>query len=64
MLNDGELADIRTREAKGKKGLNSKEQEEARIFINKYHKGIVEKWINFFVLHKEVKMTSIKSKIK
>ena len=64
ILTDGKLAEIKMREAKNKKALTSKEQEEATTVIHKYYRDIVEKWINFFVLRKEVRMTSIKSKIK
>jgi hypothetical protein len=44
--------------------LPSGELKEAVKFVKKYHKGIVDKWTDFFVKNKKVKCEVIKKKIK
>lgn len=63
MLN-GKLQQIKRRKARSKKPLTIKEEREAFIFINEYHKKIIEKWINFFVLKKAIKTTKVTRKLK
>jgi hypothetical protein len=63
MLN-GQLQQIKKRKARAKNQLTNKEEKEALLFINEYHKKIIEKWINFFVLKKAVKTTKVTRKLK
>jgi len=63
MLN-GQLQQIKKRKARAKNPLTNKEEKEALLFINEYHKKIIEKWINFFVLKKAVKTTKVTRKLK
>jgi hypothetical protein len=43
--------------------LSTKDERIAEAFVRKYWKGIVEKWINFFVLHGRIRCTDIKKKL-
>lgn len=62
MLN-GELSEIRVREKAGEEPLSSKDKKVAEAFIRKYHKNIIEKWVNFFVKKQAVRSTNIKTKL-
>ncbi len=63
IIEDGELTEIKVREKQGCEPLNTKDKSTAIEFINKYHSNIVQKWVNFFVLKKQIKSTNIKTKI-
>jgi hypothetical protein len=58
------LKAINKRSSKGKDFLKLKEEKDALIFINKFHEKIIEKWINFFILKKPVKVSKITRKLK
>ena len=60
---NGELEKIRRRGKKGVDLLSEKDAKIAEAFIYKYEKNIIEKWINFFVLRKQIRSTIIKKKI-
>ena len=64
ILENGLLINIIKRKAKGKNALNLKEEKNAILFINEFYKKIIEKWINFFVLKKVVKVSKITRKLK
>lgn len=63
IMQNGELAEIRVREKAGEEPLSSKDKKTAEAFIRKYHKNIIEKWINFFVRKQAVRSTNIKTKL-
>lgn len=63
MLN-GQLLEIKKRKAKFKIPLTAREEKEILVFIEKYNKKIVDKWINFFVLKKAIKTTKVNRKLK
>lgn len=58
----GELSEINIREVPGVP-LSEKDIAIAREFVEKYWKNIVSKWINFFVMKKKVRSTTITKKI-
>ena len=60
---DGKLSDVRVREKAGAEPLSSKDKKVAEAFIRKYHKNIIEKWVNFFVKKQAVRSTNIKTKL-
>jgi hypothetical protein len=64
ILENGQLIKIGKRRAKLKSPLTAKEEKEAMEFIIEYHKKIVDKWVNFFVFKKNVKVTKITRKLK
>ena len=61
-MDNGQLTEIRKRSS-GKDSLSEKDVRTAEDFIRKYHKNIIEKWVNFFVLKKAVRSTKITKKI-
>ena len=63
IIENGELIEIRHRNAHGVDPLPSKDARTAEKFIHKYYKNIVSKWVSFFVLKKEIRCTNIKSKL-
>jgi len=63
ILESGELIDIKRREKKHALPLSSQDEKEARTFIRAYYKNIVEKWVNFFVMRKQIRTTVIKKKL-
>ena len=62
IMDNGLLTEIRQRSS-GKESLSEKDTKTAEDFIRKYHKNIIEKWVNFFVLKKAVRSTKITKKI-
>ena len=62
MKND-QLHEVKKRNVKGKEPLTSKEIAEAEKFVITYHKNIIKKWVNYFVLGKAVNFTKIKTKL-
>ena len=63
IMENGELKEIRRRAKKGVDLLREKDATTAEEFIRKYQTNIIEKWINFFVLKKQIRCTNIKKKI-
>ena len=63
IMDDGILVEIRQRPKHGMPPLSSKDASIAQKFIQKYSKNIIEKWIKFFVLKKQVRSTIIRKKI-
>lgn len=64
IMEGGNLNKINVREKRGAKPLTSKEEKMAEIFVRKYAKNIVEKWVNYFILNKRIVCTNVKTKIK
>ena len=62
-MENGELKEIRRRAKKGVDLLREKDAKTAEEFIRKYESNIIEKWINFFVLKKQIRCTNITKKI-
>ncbi len=62
IMENGELVEIRRRSS-GREPLSEKDASTAEEFIRKYHKSIIEKWVNFFILKKAVRSTKITKKL-
>lgn len=62
IMDNGELYGLNIREGSGC-SLSEKDIAMAREFVEKYWKNIVSKWINFFVMKKKVRSTTITKKI-
>jgi len=62
ILEDGNLKDIIIREKDGYDPLPEKDISLVKRFIEYYHKDIVQKWVDFFVLKKRVSCTNITTK--
>ena len=63
IINNGVLMELRVRNAEHKAPLKASEIATAEAFVRKYHKNIIAKWVNFFVMHKSVKSTIIRTKL-
>jgi hypothetical protein len=61
-LLNGELSDIAIRSGK-MPPLDDKDTAAAEAFVRKYYKNIVDKWVNFFVYKKKVRVTKITKKV-
>ncbi|MCM1042499.1 MAG: DUF4160 domain-containing protein [Bacteroides sp.] len=63
IMEGGELVEVRQRKAHGFNPLSAKDANVAKEFIQKYHKNIVKKWVDFFLLKKVVRCTNIKTRL-
>lgn len=61
IVENGKLKEIRERASS--RPLSKKDSAVARTFVMKYYKGIINKWINFFIYKKRVRNTKITEKI-
>lgn len=62
IMENGVLSEIKVREGSSIP-LSEKDIATAREFVEKYWKNIVLKWINFFVMKKKIRSTTITKKI-
>ena len=62
ILENGQLTEIRQRKQKGP-ALSEKDLKTAREFVERYAHNIVEKWVNFFIYRKKVRITKITKKL-
>lgn len=60
---NGEIIEIRIKKVKGYKPLKGKELKDFKQFIEVYAGNIVDKWIDYFVLHKNIKFERINNKL-
>ena len=63
IMMDGELERIDIREKAGVEPLTGKDQRTVEVFIRKYSKNIIQKWVKFFVMKQQVKSTNITTKL-
>ena len=63
VINDGVVAEILILPVKGKAPLEGKELKKFKRVVENYKEDIVKKWIDFFVLNKEIKPETIVKKI-
>ena len=63
ILEDGVLRTIIMRSAKGYPLLPSKDAAIAEQFIMAYYQQIIQKWVDYFVMKKQVNCTEIKTKL-
>jgi len=57
---DGVLVDIEVRKKSGYKPISQKNQGIVKSVIRIYYAQIIEKWVRYFILNKEVKIETIK----
>jgi hypothetical protein len=55
---------IRVTSVKGVKPLQGRKLKDFKEFLEDYGERIIEKWINYFVLHKEVDFERIDRRLK
>ena len=61
---DGKISEIRIKLVKDRKPLKGSKLKDFEKFLEVYAEKIVEKWIDYFVYHKEVKFEKISTKLK
>lgn len=64
IIDDGEIKEIRIKPVKGRKPLKSSILNDFKEFVETYADEIVKKWIDYFVLHKQVSCEDIHRRIK
>ncbi len=61
---NGKVAEIRYSSVKGRMPLGPKQMEGFKAIVEQYAEEIVQKWIDYFVLHKPVLSETITEKIR
>lgn len=61
---DGVISEIKITNISGAPPLKGKELKDFEIFLEQYANKVVEKWINYFVYHKDVKFERITKRLK
>lgn len=61
---NGKIIEIKIRPIKGRDPLSGVKLKDFEIFLEKYAEEIVQKWVDYFVFHKDVKFEKINTKIK
>ena len=64
IIEDGIITEIKVTSVKGRKPLENKELKDFEVFLDNYAEKIVEKWISYFVYHKEIEFEKITKKLK
>ncbi len=63
-IEGGKVIEIKLLKVKGRRPLDPAELKNFEIFINQNADRIVQKWIDYFVLHKKVKFEKVTRKLK
>jgi hypothetical protein len=63
LVDDGKLIALRKRKIKGKDFLPSSKNKQAEKLIIGMYEDILQKWFEFYVLHKEIEMLTITEKL-
>ncbi|MBU0600650.1 DUF4160 domain-containing protein [bacterium] len=63
MIDNGKVVKIVIKSVKGREPLPPKILKDFEDFVNVYTDKIVQKWIDYFVLHKEVLCESIEKRV-
>jgi predicted HAD superfamily hydrolase len=61
---NGVISEVKITSIRGIKPLVRKELKDFEVFLEKYGEKIVEKWINYFVYHKDVDFERISKRLK
>jgi predicted HAD superfamily hydrolase len=61
---NGVISEIKIKNIVGAQPLKGKDLKDFEIFLEKYADKIVEKWINYFVYHKDVEFEKITKRLK
>jgi hypothetical protein len=63
IIQKGEITEIRIRQVKGITPLNNNEMRAFKEFLRVFSDKIVQKWIDYFILHKDVEFERITKRI-
>jgi len=61
---DGKISQILIKNVKGKQALPSNELKEFQEFTEAFKNEIVQKWVDYFVFHKQINCIKIEGKVK
>lgn len=61
---NGEISEIKITNISGVRPLKGKDLKDFEVFLEQYANKIVEKWINYFVYHKDVEFEKITKRLK
>ncbi len=64
IIEDGKVVEIRIKSVKGKPPLAKNTLKDFKLFIENHAEDIVQKWIDYFVLHKQISCENIERRIK
>ncbi len=63
-IKNGEITEIKIKTVKGIKPLKGKNLKNLKDFLEVYANQIVQKWVDFFVYHRDVEFERITKKLK
>jgi hypothetical protein len=60
---DGEIVEIKIKLVKGRRPLTGSNLKDFKVFLEKYADKIVEKWVDYFIYHKNIEFEKINTRI-
>jgi hypothetical protein len=63
-IENGEVTKIKIEKVKGRRPLNQSELNDFEQIVNYKSDEIVQKWVDYFILHKKIKFERITEKVK
>ena len=64
IIDEGEVKEIHIKPVKGRNPLPASNLRDFKAFVDAYANEIVKKWIDYFVLHKQISCEDISRRIK
>ena len=61
---EGKIVEIKIKPVKGLNPLTGNKLKDFEVFLEKFSEKIVEKWIDYFVYHKNIEFEKITKRIK
>jgi hypothetical protein len=61
---DGIITEVKITEVKGKKPIIGNDLKNFEIFLENYSEKVIQKWVDYFVYHKDVKFEKITKKLR
>jgi hypothetical protein len=63
-ITNGTISEVKITEVKGRKPILGNDLKDFEVFLQNYSEKIIEKWVDYFVYHKDIKFEKITKKIK
>jgi hypothetical protein len=60
---DGEIVEIKIKLVKGRRPLTGSNLKDFEVLLEKYADKIVEKWVDYFIYHKNIEFEKINTRI-
>ena len=60
---DGEIVEIKIKLVKGRRPLTGSNLKDFEVFLEKYADKIVEKWVDYFIYHRNIEFEKINTRI-